>query len=614
MSKPGGLFPVFRKSRNDATKPALDMYISSCLSYPVLQPLVVDSFAHHGGPGLRPSEGAEPTEPSDRAGSVPDKESVLSRASEEDRVPMARHQVWQKVREPPAVQPDVRRLVGFILIVFELVFLSVTLLRQCVGVPALLQQVEGAGLEELLGTGGAENGRLEASRTSSLARASRPGGQLGSRVVGSSRIGTHPHRRGLGLDEPELLGVHGGRELVGLQGVQVQSHGVVVGFSHAMAVGFIPLIPPVVTHDVIVGASTSPRSASALPGLHGVHSLLSGVVVVHLLLARPRPPGAARLVVLRAEHVFHSWEEGAVLILKEGVREADRSQGHKAVALLILVRLLHRADGVKLVLLGALLVQLALLGGELGGQRLLLVGLRLLVRVVGVALMLSAGVLLLGVVLGQMVHRRRHGALLALALLVLVRRGAVVVVRRRHLQGLRLELQLQLRGLGLGLTLVLTGAERPASAFHDGLLLADRVLLLGVGVHFMVLLVLRVGVHLRVLLMWLMGVHLVVLLVLLMRVHLVVLLVLLVRVHLVVLLQLAAGGVRQHGLQQVRRLAGLIGGGVHEGAGRLRLGMLLLDFRCFPGVRDFGALLRLLLQLHLSVRRYLGVRGHVLTV
>lgn len=41
-----------------------------------------------GGPGLKPREGAEPTEPSDKAGSVPDKESVLNKASEEDRVPI----------------------------------------------------------------------------------------------------------------------------------------------------------------------------------------------------------------------------------------------------------------------------------------------------------------------------------------------------------------------------------------------------------------------------------------------------------------------------------------------------------------------------------------------
>lgn len=80
---------------------------------------------------------------------------------------------------------------------------------------------------------------------------------------------------------------------------------------------------------------------------------------------------------------------------------------------MILVRFLHRADGVKLVLLSALSVQLALLRGELGRQRLLLVrlwlgvargrrrgdvvGMRgLLVRVVGVALLvLSAWMLLL---------------------------------------------------------------------------------------------------------------------------------------------------------------------------------------------------------------------------
>lgn len=41
--------------------------------------------ALQGGPGLKPREGAEPTEPSDKAGSVPDRESVLSKASEDDR-------------------------------------------------------------------------------------------------------------------------------------------------------------------------------------------------------------------------------------------------------------------------------------------------------------------------------------------------------------------------------------------------------------------------------------------------------------------------------------------------------------------------------------------------
>lgn len=35
------------------------------------------------GPGLRPRDGADPTEPSDRTGSVLDKESVLRRDSDE---------------------------------------------------------------------------------------------------------------------------------------------------------------------------------------------------------------------------------------------------------------------------------------------------------------------------------------------------------------------------------------------------------------------------------------------------------------------------------------------------------------------------------------------------
>lgn len=35
------------------------------------------------GPGLRPKDGAEPTEPSDRTGSVLDSESVLSKDSDE---------------------------------------------------------------------------------------------------------------------------------------------------------------------------------------------------------------------------------------------------------------------------------------------------------------------------------------------------------------------------------------------------------------------------------------------------------------------------------------------------------------------------------------------------
>lgn len=60
-----------------------------------------------GGPGLKPSEGAEPTEPSDKAGSVPDKESVLSKASEEGRVPTG-NLIWEKTKQNRAINKDLR--------------------------------------------------------------------------------------------------------------------------------------------------------------------------------------------------------------------------------------------------------------------------------------------------------------------------------------------------------------------------------------------------------------------------------------------------------------------------------------------------------------------------
>lgn len=40
------------------------------------------------GPGLRPRDGADPTDPSDRTGSVLDSESVLKRDSDGGRVVM----------------------------------------------------------------------------------------------------------------------------------------------------------------------------------------------------------------------------------------------------------------------------------------------------------------------------------------------------------------------------------------------------------------------------------------------------------------------------------------------------------------------------------------------
>lgn len=66
----------------------------------------------------------------------------------------------------------------------------------------------------------------------------------------------------------------------------------------------------------------------------------------------------------------------------------------------------------------------------------------------------------------------------------------MVVVGRCHLQSLGLELKLELGGLRLRLSLMFTGAKRPTSTFHHSLLLANRVLLLGMRVHFMVLLML----------------------------------------------------------------------------------------------------------------------------
>lgn len=154
----------------------------------------------------------------------------------------------------------------------------------------------------------------------------------------------------------------------------------------------------------------------------------------------------------------------------------------------------------------------------------------------------------------QHVQGGDHGALLDLALVMLM--CAMVVVGGCHFQRLRLQLKLELGGLRLGLSLVFTGAQSPAGSFHHRLLLADGVLLLAMGVHFMVLLVLRVRVYFVVLRV-LMGVHFLVLLMLrvgvhfrmLMRgegIHFVVLLVLAVGVHLVVRLmglQLVAGGV-----------------------------------------------------------------------
>lgn len=90
-----------------------------------------------------------------------------------------------------------------------------------------------------------------------------------------------------------------------------------------MTVWFITLISSMVTHEVIASSTTTPCSTSTLSRFHGIHSLLPRVAFIHLLLHRSCTSSTARLVVLCTKHVLHSWEKGAVLILKEGVWEAD---------------------------------------------------------------------------------------------------------------------------------------------------------------------------------------------------------------------------------------------------------------------------------------------------
>lgn len=71
----------------------------------------------------------------------------------------------------------------------------------------------------------------------------------------------------------------------------------------------------------------------------------------------------------------------------------------------------------------------------------------------------------------QHVQRGHHGALFDRARLVLMRRGAVVVVSRRHLQSLGLKLELELSGLRL--RLMFACSKCSTSAFHYCLLLAE---------------------------------------------------------------------------------------------------------------------------------------------
>lgn len=185
-----------------------------------------------------------------------------------------------------------------------------------------------------------------------------------------------------------------------------------------MAILFVSLISAVMAHQVVAGATSAPCSATTLTRFHGVQAVGSAVALAHVLLPRSCSSGAARLVVLGTEHILHSWEEGAVFVLEEGVREADGREGHEAIALLTLIRFVHWADGVELVLLAALLVQLTGLRGHLlrvglrlgmggGGGRGYVVWVGLSMGVVWVSLWVL--LLLLRVMLRQVVHVRLGG-------------------------------------------------------------------------------------------------------------------------------------------------------------------------------------------------------------
>lgn len=91
-----------------------------------------------------------------------------------------------------------------------------------------------------------------------------------------------------------------------------------------MTVRFITLVSTMMTHYVITWATASPCSTCTLSRFQCIHSFLPGVAFIHLFLPWSCTTSTARLVVLCAKHVLHSWKKGAVFILKQGVWEADR--------------------------------------------------------------------------------------------------------------------------------------------------------------------------------------------------------------------------------------------------------------------------------------------------
>ncbi|TNN82261.1 hypothetical protein EYF80_007381 [Liparis tanakae] len=82
--------PVFKKSRNEAMKPGLNVLLTStafCWCFIDMSRVWFSSCLPMSmaalGPGLSPSDGADPTDPSDRTGSVLDSESVLNKHSDD---------------------------------------------------------------------------------------------------------------------------------------------------------------------------------------------------------------------------------------------------------------------------------------------------------------------------------------------------------------------------------------------------------------------------------------------------------------------------------------------------------------------------------------------------
>lgn len=214
-------------------------------------------------------------------------EGAHPRGPSSSSLPAAGHQVGEEVREPPAVQADVSGNISLVLVILELILLGVVLLGLRLRVAALLQQVEGAGLQQLLGSGGAEDGRRQSGQTGTSSHTRTPNHLVGGAVPRNSPWNPQAKTWGLGLDEAKLLCVHSGGELMGFQGVQVQMHGAVFCFREAVAVPVTMVA--MVTHHII---HTS--SITGLDFLHAVRSLSTCLRHTFLdPLACPRTPAAA---------------------------------------------------------------------------------------------------------------------------------------------------------------------------------------------------------------------------------------------------------------------------------------------------------------------------------